>query len=1277
MFRVQELVRCCVAATVAFWVSGAKGQNPVPPSPLNQFTPSDNVHVGGWGFGQAARSVCSMEPLDVEIPISRYYGDPIRLSNNKLLPRYAQLSVAIYASCPIQLTVNNRALVDRVSEPGSWMVRTLDIPIGDVKFPAVPGETAINTIRVQRHPRGNTTFCFNVGPASLTVEAPPPVVLIHGFLADGYTAWGNSAVKDAITTLGIPTSGAQLDLGRFGSYQSRAAELSRFLKDFRLRYGVRDLVLLGHSRGGLDARRYVSDNASDHGIAEIIQLGSPNLGAMMLGLTPYAHSLDELSLLGAVRFNSRVGLTSPVPMVSIAGVQRISRGVNVNDWRCGYVHLGPSDGIVVRNSAWGVTNARKLEYVSYSDEESDVSACHSALRFQPGASELVSAVLLERAQAGAKASISTKSVGRSKSTSPGVQYGLPLSLSRVTWRAGQPDPIIDLPGGRSVVISVAHDAETTPTVRLRRPDGTVYEGAIEDLSGVAGIPAVLLSIPAGDAVEGTWTASVQGASAAGISVQLAEPTVYASATISDPVTPLDEATYKVSLVDATGAPVRDASVGVALGASEFRGVAVGDGDYEVRVMAPSIEGQYPFNFEVRALGETFYSAGELLVSQSADAFQGSASHSTRDVNGDGLFDELNFSVPVNLFTAGAYRILGRVTAPSGASFDVVSEFESNGTREAVVLTLPGKSVAESGTYRLEDLRLVAMSGESSEEAGVVASRPGLAAETSTLDRVSFDRPALVVKASEATWRFVDASGGPGIDSLIVSVPVLSTRTATLRGSATLMDSNDAQLGLWRAGSLTDSGQIKLVPGSNLITMAFPVSASMASRTPTWKIDHFVLYGERGDPTTMSPIVIAEVVPPALADLEGYMPCEFEASTTPHSDGFTLSFTNRAPWSCYIPKSGFRFYQDDGVFDVEGVSDSAKVTAIPSGGSASLRATIATDWPGAYTLVAGVMDVGEELSPRATGIFEVGPPVPTGFTAEPTNDGAILTWNTGPFPRTTHTLRYREGYEGEYTTVQGDIEGLRYALTGLKHGTLYEVLLTAKMNGVESKGSAQWSFITTRPPTLQLTPTQTSSHHVLLSWTPARKPSNYQLRGGTDPAALSSIYYGTATSVTYAPIYGNTYYFQVKTNEGIPEYSEVISYRHDWLPAVPPDSITLVPGDRKLEATWAGDRDAHSFNVYVSSDPGNPGVARPAEDGRRAVLDGLENGVKYFVWVQGVNPAGAGALSAPASGTPFSPVVDPPVTPPTGQRKKSGGSSGLPMLVAFATFAALRRRRYAI
>ena len=118
----------------------------------------------------------------------------------------------------------------------------------------------------------NTTTKGNTSNNSTTL----PVLLIHGYMEDAavWNKWIDLLKKDGISA--YPITFKQSD-DKCGSSAEHAKELSKIIGQIKEETGQNKVNIVGHSKGGLDARVYLANNTKD--VANLVMIGTPNAGS--------------------------------------------------------------------------------------------------------------------------------------------------------------------------------------------------------------------------------------------------------------------------------------------------------------------------------------------------------------------------------------------------------------------------------------------------------------------------------------------------------------------------------------------------------------------------------------------------------------------------------------------------------------------------------------------------------------------------------------------------------------------------------------------------------------------------------------------------------------------------------------------------------------------------------------------------------------------------------------------------------------------------------------
>ena len=124
--------------------------------------------------------------------------------------------------------------------------------------------------------QGANTSNNTATTTSTNGSEPLPVLLIHGYMSDAsvWKKWEDLLKKDNIPV--FPITFRQSD-DKCGSAAEHAKELSTQIGDIKDKTGQNKVNIVGHSKGGLDARVYLANNTQD--VGNLIMIGTPNAGS--------------------------------------------------------------------------------------------------------------------------------------------------------------------------------------------------------------------------------------------------------------------------------------------------------------------------------------------------------------------------------------------------------------------------------------------------------------------------------------------------------------------------------------------------------------------------------------------------------------------------------------------------------------------------------------------------------------------------------------------------------------------------------------------------------------------------------------------------------------------------------------------------------------------------------------------------------------------------------------------------------------------------------------
>jgi pimeloyl-ACP methyl ester carboxylesterase len=115
------------------------------------------------------------------------------------------------------------------------------------------------------------------------ITGPLPVILVHGYFEDAsiWLRWEQLLQSDGIQAFPVTF---QQSSDECGSAKDHAQELSQIVQDVKRMTGQNQVNIVGHSKGGLDARVYLNNNIDSSDIVNLIMIGTPNAGSPLADL---------------------------------------------------------------------------------------------------------------------------------------------------------------------------------------------------------------------------------------------------------------------------------------------------------------------------------------------------------------------------------------------------------------------------------------------------------------------------------------------------------------------------------------------------------------------------------------------------------------------------------------------------------------------------------------------------------------------------------------------------------------------------------------------------------------------------------------------------------------------------------------------------------------------------------------------------------------------------------------------------------------------------------
>ena len=208
-------------------------------------------------------------------------------------------------------------------------------------------------------------------PTNSNATKPLPVLLIHGYLSDASTwkKWEDLLKKDNISV--FPITFNQSD-DKCGSAAEHAKELSSQIANVKDQTGQNKVNIVGHSKGGLDARMYLGNSTQD--VANLIMIGTPNAGSpLAVNNEVCAPAVYDLRP-GAA--DTKVKENPNTKYYTIAGDWNPDTG-NCDLSLFSPIQQGGYDNLPKPND--GMVPLSSVESLGYSDSLGHSKSCHSNL----------------------------------------------------------------------------------------------------------------------------------------------------------------------------------------------------------------------------------------------------------------------------------------------------------------------------------------------------------------------------------------------------------------------------------------------------------------------------------------------------------------------------------------------------------------------------------------------------------------------------------------------------------------------------------------------------------------------------------------------------------------------------------------------------------------------------------------------------------------------------------------------------------------------------------
>ncbi len=841
-----------VESTILTQTAGHYGSSPFDPPEANDHTFVVDKD-GGLDTGCTFRSG---GPLIFTIKADRVVGDIALLKANNMISEFAILRMPAWdVDFVANLPPGYFPERDRVFFNGHivptdfltganqiWKLNAFNIPIEWVNFPSDPGPggslTEVdNVIRIDIDVNNSgELWCTAIDWAALSIEVARPVVMAHGILSSG-SVWNNIWVTN-LNSSGLPNSNL-LNMGNLDSIAANANKIAVEVANSKRRWGVDKVVLVAHSKGGIDSREYVE---SSQDVEEVVQIGTPNAG------TPLADAAQASSILltglaGTALINALAGpaaiqLTTPymntynllhgsnpqVRYTALAGAYEPNCPL-LNPFcqpleRVLLTITGEGDTIVPKSSVHALSYTHNRTFFSSGNNK---DATHTGLPQSNAVFNSISDRIQELGLASQNTNQlsshfkPTASIGDTIVQGQIIDLPLPIDEQKqafilLQYPSGDLDLVLITPSGQIIDSTFA---EADPN--MSHDEGEILGGRMEVYN--LGFPEV-----------GVWTARVSAPSVIdpsgilGFSIVawLEAPAITFTGELAETAVSSGNPLLLIGTIYEAGAPIADASVAakIALPNDTTQTVSLlddgtgaddtaGDGIYKGQFTDTTLAGNYRIAFTAERSGSNSgpdFSRQDFAVatvSRSSSKLHGTFVDFGLDSDNDGLFNKLIIEALLDITDNATYRIFAELEDAKGnvLSSNAISNLDSG--LVTVVLTFNGERIYQNGVNGPYNLRLIRMAEEDGLSILLVDELTN-AYTTAAYSYTEFQHtPIFLTGEGSSATRDIDGNGK--FDFLDISIEIQVDNLGPYTWSARLTDLDGTELGFASQSAFFDAG----------------------------------------------------------------------------------------------------------------------------------------------------------------------------------------------------------------------------------------------------------------------------------------------------------------------------------------------------------------------------------------------------------------------------------------------------------------------------------------
>jgi hypothetical protein len=794
-----------------------------------------------------------------------------------------------------------------------WIKQRFNIPIEWLNLPNDPGEhgtvsPANNEIRIDIDTASGAdeNWCTAVDWVTITIDPIPPRPWIgaHGIFSNS-GIW-NTLWVPRIKDLGIPAA-AGPDMGRLDTIGNNAAKISAAVAEARARWGVDRVNIVAHSKGGLDSRDYIENTDT---IDNLVQLGTPNAGSPLADVVQ-AGAISLLGLDNSVEANELAG--------GLGGYQLTTPYMTVYNFFHGsnpkvkYMAIGgvqtPGDfssdpfGVILQSIVGSgdlIVPLSSVHALSFTTDRTVFStfpptfglASHTGIHQNPVAFAF----------------------GKSLVTSPGRRsnslsgFGVPTSFgqSLKSVNSGSSTPErqrtqtfggkLQQPQTASHVVAVDSAATLTFTLlhaadgldlKLTDPNGQVFDPMT--IAGRSDVSRQELAIPGGfgeaysfngSFATGNWTATVTATNTTGpvdytLNAWLEGAPLQMTAAVDRVSAPLG-GTFVLTTKLLNGTlPISGATVHATVRLPDrvtLANVTLTDDGHAPDAVANdgTYSGAYSGTTQTGAYGVAIDASGpasgpftredylSLFVTASSSTILDGITDVGRDLNANGLFDQLVLNVPVQITAPGTYRLAATLVDSAGNILESSNSFSLSSASTSAELVFDGQTLfahGVNGPYHITSVRMA----EERNQLVLPLTETTSVYNTAPYAFTAFEGAGMALSGVNSAIG-VDTNGNGKFDLLQADIGVRVRTAGSYDWTARLRDLLGREITLaGKSGNLT--------VGVNSIRLQFDGSAIGHNGVDgPFSITDLLLFG----PDTLSVADVFSSPPMAASDFEGFV-----------------------------------------------------------------------------------------------------------------------------------------------------------------------------------------------------------------------------------------------------------------------------------------------------------------------------------------------------------------------------------------------------------------------